>query len=474
MKITKTKLVIILLTFGLFLSCSKDDFTDPNDPKYGGVEDDEEEVVDFKGVVLNVDATDKIAINPEIFGVNNDWKQIPNTTFSSFATTLKGINSNILRYPGGWESEFYDWDTNTTPGWNSAPTTPGASVSTLKSNIDNFSIVIPTSAAMDKTLGSSAYNSALEALKLKAETAINKAGVEQSGIVEIGNEWWLQWAGGSNRAGKLSKYTHIAMNLAEHLNQKFPNHKFKLLVNGDYTRPEEFTQMKQEFTKAYEVIDGVALHTYTGYQTDTHNISNLEERIEACANNFNPNKKFIYLSEWMPSRDYNNRALYMEAANIIPDIIQIYARANANAAAFWPPINTSIPGLGLTNWNYSTVFPVGQILGELSLSYKGYALKTTSNKYHIAAALSDAQTMVLFITGGNEATNKVGVSVEGFTINSVQSVERYVPADYAETNKAVSYKTESSSATLVNNNQVIFDINKEGKYQIYKIVLKGN
>lgn len=474
MEIMRTKLVIILLTFSLFLSCNKDDFTDPNDPKYGEIDDGQNEVIDFNGVVLNVDATDKIAINPEIFGVNNDWKQIPNTTFSSFATTLKGINTNILRYPGGWESEFYDWDTNATPGWNSAPTNPGASVSTLRSNIDNFSIVIPTAAAMNKALGSSEYNLTLDALKLKAETAINKVGVEQLGIVEIGNEWWLQWAGGVNRAEKLTKYTHIAMNLAEYLNQKFPNHKFKLLINGDYTKPEEFTAMKQQFTKAYEVIDGVALHTYTGYQTDTHNITDLESRIAACANNFNPNKKFIYLSEWMPSRDYNNRALYMEAANIIPDIIHIYARSNANAAAFWPPINTSIPGLGLTNWNYSTVFPVGQIFGELSQSYTGYSLKTVSNKYHIAAALNDAQTMVLFITGGNEAANKVGVNVEGFSINSIQSVDRYVPADYAETNKAASYKTESSSATLVNNNQVILDINKEGKYQIYKIVLKGN
>ncbi len=473
----KIKFVVVLLVFGIVLSCSKDDFTDPNDPKFGEVDNgevDNGQVDIFTGLILKVDATDKVAINPEIFGVNNDWKQIPNTTFSAFSNVLKSIDYSIVRFPGGWESEFYNWDANSTPGWNSAPTVPGASVSTLKSNIQNFSIVLPTAAAMDKALGSSGYNTALEALKLTAENAINKAGVEQSGIVEIGNEWWLQWGGGVSRADKLSKYTHIAMNIAEYLNQKFPNHKFKLLINGDYTKPEEFTEMKNKFTKAYEVIDGVALHTYTGYQTDTHNISELETRIKACANNFNPNKKFIYLSEWMPSRDYNNKALYMEAANIIPDIIQIYARANANAAAFWPPINTSIPGLGLTNWNYSIVYPVGQIFGELSRSYKGFALKTTSNKFHVAAALTSNQSMVLFVTGGNEASAKVGLEINGFNVASIESVERYVPDDYAETNKAASYKTQSASAILTSKKQVVLEVNKEGKYQIYKIVLKGN
>lgn len=325
---------------------------------------------------------------------------------------------------------------------------------------------------MNTTVGSSQWNAAIAKLKATAEEAIKASGI-QEGIVEIGNEWWLQFAGGASRAQKLDKYVNVAMSLAEFINEKFPNRKFKLLINGDYTQPEEFTTMKSKFTTAYEQIDGVALHTYTGYSTTTHNISELESRIKMCAENFNSNKKFIYLSEWMPSRDYNDRALYMEAANIIPDIIQIYARANANAAAFWPPINSSVPGLGLTNWNYTTVYPVGQILGELSKSYKGFALKTTSNKFHIAAALNDGSTMVLFVTGGKQSSAKIGVKVTGFEISSIQSVERFVPDDYTATSKAAPYKKESSVASLVKKDQVVLDVNKEGDYQIYKIVLKG-
>ncbi|SFD17183.1 hypothetical protein [Algibacter pectinivorans] len=473
----KNKIVVkslLILVFSFFLgACSSDAPTDPNDPKFDDIGDDDMEVSINTDITLMVNATDGIDINPEIFGVNNDWRQIPDNTFSNFASTVNSIGTTVFRYPGGWESEFYAWSSNTTPGWDNTPSTPGASVSSLKSNITNYSIVLPTVDAMNTVMGSSQWNAALAKLKATAQTAITVSGIE-NGIVEIGNEWWLQHAGGVSRAQKLDKYVNVAMDLAEYINDEFPSREFKLLINGDYTQPQEFTTMKNKFTKAYNVIDGVALHTYTGYSTSTHNIADLEQRIIDCANNFNPNKNFTYLSEWMPSRDYNDRALYMEAANIIPDIIHIYARAGANAGAFWPPINTSIPGLGLTNWNYTKVFPTGQIFKELSESYKGKALKTTSNTFHLAAALNDSQTMVLFVTGGKELYKKAGIMVEGFNVNSIENVERYVPVDYSDTAKAEPYIIETASAQLSSDNKVVIDVNKEGKYQIYKIVLKGD
>lgn len=468
--ISKFYLLIIILGLTL-VGCASGGATDSDDPIFDDIGDVpvDEVTVD---VTLTVDALDAISINSDIFGVNNDWRQIPDNVFSNFANTIKDIGTTIVRYPGGWESEFYAWTSNTTPGWDNTPSNPGASIASLKSSVSNYSVVIPTNDAMNEVVGSTKWNAVIARLKTTAENAIIKSGIG-NGIVEIGNEWWLQYAGGSSRAQKLSKYVNVAMELAAHINTKFPNHTFKLLVNGDYTQPQEFTTMKQKFTKAYDVIDGVALHTYTGYNTDTHHIQDLEKRIVDCANNFNPNKNFKYLSEWMPSRDYNERALYMEAANIIPDIIHIYARTGSEAAAYWPPVNTSIPGLGITNWNYTKVFPTGQILGELAKSYTGKSLKTVSDKFHLAAALNDSETMTLFITGAKESGKKVGVKVEGFTISSVQSVERFVPHDYSDTSKAEPYITQTATASISSDNKVVFDINKEGLYQIYKIVLKG-
>jgi hypothetical protein len=472
------KSLTVIFVLSLFiLGCSTENATDPDDPMFNDIEDNTgggSEGLSFD-VTLSVDASDGVAINPDIFGVNNDWRRVPDNGFLTFTNTLEsiGVNSKVFRYPGGWESEFYAWTSNATPNWDNAPTEPGASVSSLRENFTNYSIVIPTVDAMNRNPGSSQWNNAIQRLEIVAENAIVASGIN-NGIVEIGNEWWLQWAGGSPRSQKLDKYVRIAMEIAEHIDEKFPNHTFKLLVNGDYTVPEEFTTMKEKFTKAYDVIDGVALHTYTGYTTDTHNIADLEERIIDCANNFNPNKNFKYLSEWMPSRDYNERALYMQAANIIPDIIHIYARTGSEAAAYWPPVNTPVPGLGITNWNFSKVFPAGQILGEMAGSYKGEALKTTSNGFHIAAALQDDSTMVLYVTGAKEAEKTVGVKIDNFTVTSIESVKRFVPFDYNETDKAEPYIEENASAKLSTNNEIVFDINKEGLYQIYKIVLKGN
>jgi len=476
------KKLVSLVLLGFFVSCSSDSFTDPNDPKFDDIsEESSEDAEDLMNndltanvdVTLSVDANDTVEINPEIFGVNNDWRQIPDNTFSNFATTISSIGNTLMRYPGGWESEFYAWSSNATPGWQNTPAQPGASVTTLKSNISNYSIVIATVDAMNTTLGTSEYNEAIDNLKSRTREAITISNIG-NGIVEIGNEWWLQAAGGVSRADKLDKYVTIAMDLAEYIRTEFPSREFKLLINGDYTKPEEFTTMKNKFTRGYEEIDGVALHTYTGYQTDTHNIVDLESRIIESANNFNPNKNFKYLSEWMPSRLYNDSALYMEAANLIPDIIQIYARAASDAAAFWPPINVSIPGLGLTSTNYATVFPTGQILGELSKSYTGVALKTNSDIFHLAAALNDDNTMVVFITGGDESGKTVGVEIDGFIADSIENIERYVPTDYSDTAKAEPYITETATAEISSNGTLVLDVNKEGPYQIYKVVLKGN
>lgn len=474
MRIVNKIISFIIIAILMSVASCSPDATNPMDPKYGeGGENGEENEENIPTATLGVDVSDRMSINPKIFGVNNDWRQIPDTRFADFNTGLEAIGATMLRYPGGWESEFYDWDNNATPGWDNTPEEPGVSVESMKSYIETYSIVLPTAIAMNESLNSSAFNDALQELKETAEKAINIVGANDVEVVEIGNEWWLQWGGGVSRADKLSKYTVIAMNIAEYIGETFPDKQFKLVVNGDYTKPEEFTAMKNQFTKAYDLLDGVALHTYTGYQTDTHHIDDLESRIKTSSNNFNSEKNFIYLSEWMPSRDYNERRLYMQAANIIPDIFQIYARAGADAAAFWPPVNTSIPGLGLLNWNFSTTFPVGQIFGELSESFRGDVVKTTNASFHITAALNDAETLVLFITGEDEPATKTTVNIENFSVNSVESVERYVPADYSETDKAAPYETETASVTLISDNEIVFNINEEGMYQIYKIVLKG-
>jgi len=458
--------LIIFASLMLLMACNSS--TSSQDVNEG-----EEQIVVKDSIKIQVDASDKIPISPNLFGVNNDWRQITDGEFPSFISSLKDISFDLMRYPGGWESEHYNWDNNTTPGWDKSPEKPGASVSTLMANVDSYSIVLPTLPAMNQALGTSTWEEKVAELEQRAEKAIYKVGATNVAIVEIGNEWWLQWGGGVSREKKLVKYVKIAMNIAEHIEQQFPDREFKLLVNGDYTKPGEFTTMKQEFAKAYEVIDGVALHTYTGYDTNTHHIDDLSARIKACANNFNAQKDFIYLSEWMPSRDYNNRKLYMEAANLIPDIFHIYARSGTDAAAYWPPVNTSIPGLGLLNNDFSTKWPVGQIFGDLSESYHGHAVKTTSpDSILIAGALQSSDQLVLYVPGKGLPPTQITISVDGFASSSVESAVKFRPADYSNPGSAEPYITENASSSVNKSaNEIEFNINRDGEYEIFKIVL---
>lgn len=428
---------------------------------------------------LNVYVVDKVDIKPDIFGVNNDWKFISDELFPSFATTFSGLGYGVLRYPGGWESEWLDWPTNSTPGWSSAPETSGASITTVKNNYSNYSVVVPTQRAMNQTYNSTAWNYAINTLQQDAKDAIDMAGSTNIKYVEIGNEWWLQYAGAANRSQKLLNYSKTVMKIAAYIAEQYPNRTFNILINGDFTEPQEFTSVKENFTEAYDEIDGIALHTYTGYQPPNDKtgfaIQTLGEKIDACAKNFNPNKELIiYCSEWMAARDYNEGRVYMEAANTIPDIVQIYAQHGIDAAAYWPPVNSTAPGVGLVNWNASVIFPCGQILGDMASSFKGEAVRAISDdNFGIACALTAEDTLLMYVTGKDNAATQLNILLHNFEANQIVKVEKFRPADYTQTNKAAPYIIENGEVQIVSPTKLSFDINSSGKYEIFKILLTG-
>jgi len=429
---------------------------------------------------LNVYVADKVPIKSGLFGVNNDWKFITDQQFPSFASTFNSLDLGVLRYPGGWESEWVDWDTNTAPDWPDGPSTPGASIATVKSNYSNYSVVVPTRPALNQTYNSQAWNNAVDQLKLEAENAIEMAGAENIKYVEIGNEWWLQYAGGVSRSNKLINYSKTAMKIAGYLASVYPERTFNILINGDFTVPSEFSVMKENFTEAYEEIDGLALHTYTGYQPPADKIDfgieTLGEKIDACARNFNQNKDLIiYCSEWMAARDYNEGRVYMEAANIIPDIIHIYSRHGVDAAAYWPPVNSTAPGVGLVNWNASVIYPVGQIMSDMASSFTGDVVRTTSDSnIGVTGALNNSQNLVLYITGKDNSWTNLNVNVHNFSISEVANVVKFRPNDYSQPDKPAAYVTESASVTQASSSSISLEINKTGGYEIFKIELAGS
>nr|WP_319509494.1 hypothetical protein [uncultured Draconibacterium sp.] len=428
---------------------------------------------------LNIYVADRVAIKPDIFGVNNDWKFISDELFPSFAAAFSSLDLDVLRYPGGWESEWLDWPSNTTPGWSSAPETPGASITTVKNNYSNYSVVVSTQGAMNETYNSTAWKNAINTLQQDAKDAINRAGSANIKYVEIGNEWWLQYAGGANRSQKLLNYSKTAMKIAAYISEQYPDRTFNILINGDFTEPQEFASMKENFTEAYDEIDGIALHTYTGYQPPNDKtgfaIQTLGEKIDACSRNFNPNKELIiYCSEWMAARDYNEGRVYMEAANIIPDIVQIYAQHGVDAAAYWPPVNSTAPGVGIVSWNASVVFPCGQILGDMASSFKGEAVRAISDSnFGIASALTAEDMLLIYVTGKNNDATQLNILLHNFEAKQIVKVEKFRPEDYTQTNKAAPYIIENGDVEIVSPTKISFDINSSGEYEIFKILLTG-
>ncbi|MBB5438128.1 hypothetical protein HDC92_001803 [Pedobacter sp. AK017] len=433
---------------------------------------------------LHVYVNDKVDIHPELFGVNNDWTQVTNANFHNFANAMSDISAKIIRFPGGWESEFYKWATNQTPGWSSAPVVAGASIGTLKYQMGlhgiAYGIVVPTNAAMEKTINTTAFNNAVDSLANVALAAIDSAGAANVKIVEIGNEWWLQYAAGSSRANKLDKYVKIAIGIAERIYSQYPSHTFKVLVNGDWTVPFEFTTMKNGFaghSNAYNTLDGLALHPYAGYEPKapyaSYNIADLQTKLQSCVNNFNPNKKYLYCSEWMPSRAVNNNKAYMETANIIPDFIQIFARSRVNAAAYWPPMNPTVSGNGLFTYAYTSIYPVAQIFKELADNFYGKCVSTVSDSLHIAGALHPDNKLYLYVTGGKWDATTANITVHGYAVSSVVSVTRFRPYNSSNTQSANGYITDDMTASYaaLSSNVVSFDMNTLSPYEIYRIVL---
>ena len=468
-------LVLITSCVGLLSSCSTD-FESPEEISSKNLSTE----IHTRGfqpldntTAIQIKFTDTKPISPFLYGVNNDWRQISNERYFRFSQALEEINYTLVRFPGGWESEYYDWSENSTPNWINKPSVPGASIQTVKSSSWNaISIVVPTVSAMNLPQWSAEWYAAIQNLKQEAEDAITLTGSENIKTIEIGNEWWLQWGGGVSRYNKVRKYAHIARRIAAHIRTTFPEAKFNLVVNGDYTSPKEFSAIKYIFEASGELdlIDGLALHTYTGYNTETHNINDLQQNITECISNLG--KSYLSLSEWAPSKAYNNNKIYAQGANLIVEQIFEHARAGANEAAFWPPTNNSIPGLGLFNYGLSQALPTAQLFGDMAGEFHGRVLKTENKTIRAAAAQNEDGVIVVYVTGKDYPGTTVTLDLGEVKIDEVLSAELWEPGDLNDSEKPIPMTKTINPPFIKMGKRISFNINERTDYSIYKIKFK--
>ncbi|WP_203257217.1 hypothetical protein [Hyunsoonleella ulvae] len=476
----KSTLILFTIIFG-FVSCNtnEEDMLDQNNAENTAemslTANSSSQMTAQQTVDIWLYTNNRVAISNEFFGVNNNWRTITDSDYATFENKLESINYQGIRFPGGWESEYYDWSTNTTPTWPNAPATPGASISTvLGTNPPSLSIVVPTVDAMNLAQWSTGWWAAIQTLKSKAVDAINTAEANNILSVEVGNEWWLQWGGGVSRASKLSSYSHIAKRVVKHIRQTFPNANFKILVNGDFTVPSEFTTMSNIFGSDLSFADGVALHPYAGYNTTTHNIVDVKSNIIACRDNFG--KNYVHLSEWAPSKAYNNNKVYAQGANVLVELTHELARSGADAAAFWPPKNPSIPGLGLFSDNYNVTYPTAQLFGDMSQNYTGDALATTTNGDIRAVASRDGNRITVYVAGMDEPNTLVRLRVVGSNPQTTPvSSNIFLPGNTSNTAAAVPMTITTNPSTYNSSfTGYQFNVNAQSEYSIHRLIFDVN
>ncbi len=485
MKILKYRigqLLVMVVLVAVLTQCKEDDveFNYELPPAYTPKDSTEFNNARFSTNII-VHATDGVEISPYLLGVNNDWSVVSSDIYYDFNTALNQIGAQNVRFPGGWESEFYEWTINDTPEWNKRPSVQGASIQqVLELNPKSLSIVVPTLKAMNAVPDTEAWNEAIAYCKNIAEEAIDLTTPSKILTIEIGNEWWLQYAGGKTRTQKLENYAHVAKEIATFIREKYPNSDFKILVNGDYTYPEEFSTIKNIFGESIGLIDGCALHPYAGYNpvnSPKHDMRNMGANILACKANLG--RDYIHLSEWAPSKDYNNHKIYAQGANLLMEQVYEFGRTGANAGAFWPPSNTSIVGLGLFNSSFSTIYPTGQMFAELTSNFKGKALKVTdglvgsSGETMRAIASKDGNTLVVYVVGHNNRWTRVDLDIEGVDVKSVEIHDLFMPATSEVTDPLPMIKVENVDYAITDNT-LTFYINENRPYCIYKFKLELN
>lgn len=364
----------------------------------------------------------KVAISSTIYGVNNDCRQIPRADFPAFDAKLHGLGYQLLRFPGGWESEHFNWVNDTAPGYSNLPCVTAAQA---KGAVAAKAFVVKTELYISDP--SPAH---LSSLKSEAADLVRKHGNAVRHWL-IGNEWWLQSGGGVGRPKKLRRYATVARAIAQGMKQVNP--RINVYVTGDWTRPWEFTWIRREFepSGAWRYVDGVDLHIYAGDDGSIHDYRNIQRNLGAIKSRTGKSK--IFASEWAASEAYSvghERAL--RSVNNMVILMYRMIRAGVTSMAYWPPTDVA-PGIGLFEKKGGVYadLPHCQAFRWMAREMRGYAIATTATDGLETTASNNVagKTMTVMIPSKQLFNRKIVVHFVRTKIASVVSAQAMWMAD---------------------------------------------
>jgi hypothetical protein len=339
---------------------------------------------------IRIDKAARVPISKEIYGVNNSWREINQDEFSTFTSSLKKFtNFSLMRFPGGWEAEHYDWSTNRTPNWKKSPSIPGASADIVLSRAPTTSFVLPTGDAMTGRVPISDFVGLATGLVKKYGSRVQNW--------EIGNEWWLQSGAKRSldiRREMLRKYSDIVAQLAPAI--KSADNHVVVYATMDWTHPEEVSTLRNAVgASAWDFVDGISVHPYCGDKHDERDCSSIGrvgEEIKSLSG-----KNELYASEWAPTRRYTDDKEGLPEANLLVVAFREMVRAGFAAAAYWPAAR-SVPKIALLSNDLTQPTGPGMLFGELANRYRGDALKTDGDLPAISAIGEDGTLRIIIPT----------------------------------------------------------------------------
>lgn len=454
--------------------------------------------------VVSVFTNNRVPIDPLIYGVNNDWRRTTSENHGLFEEKLDDVGYSLIRYPGGFESEFYLWEAagetpaNRTPRWNNNPAVPGATpeqiLATARERGVEPTFVLRTREYIEAVRdGTSRVNNTVtvnqeEAFALLVDVAdkVVREYKDEVRIWEIGNEWYNF---GGNDTQNQASYATIAGAIAKRIKEIDPT--LQTYIVAEWEEPQRMAGFRQQFEADgnWQYVDGLNVHIYAGDEDAKHEFDTIISRMDQLRTDSGKDK--FYVSEWNSSKAYTGNKVYMEGANMQVKHTWLMQRSGIQLGAIWPAHETAIKGLGLiddlvdsenqANTGFGDVLPSGSALNWMSTFLVGDAVQVTEQRV-LAAASREGDELVVFLLGVGAGDQDVRVNTAGFRATGVKMAQ-LMYRDAANSKGPVSVKSIVEQVSLVDRSnggiqaRVRINSGEEGRgsdSEIIMLVLEGD
>ena len=358
--------------------------------------------------------TAPVPIGRDLFGVNYVWHLVPRTAFPAFVATVRGLGVPIVRYPGGWAAERYDWDRNEAIG-RPPPDGPGVDPETLLGAFDKVSFVTPSLPAIRDPgrIGEVTETTA---------TLVRRYGGRVH-VWEIGNEWWLQRGARNDpamRSRNLAAYAALVARVAPAIKRASPD--ALVFATGEWTHPEDFATLRAAVgDAAWSTVDGLSIHPYCGTLDPETLCSLLPSR--AAAIREAGGKTRLYASEWSLGTRVTDDDWGIRNANQMVAAFAFLITARLDAASYWPPMRGSASIALMTPDGRATA--TGLLFGWMARAMRGEMLTVSDG----AAAARDDGQVSLIVPSLQSGPLEIIMRLSPMRVSHVASAEVMVASD---------------------------------------------